>query len=166
VAAAAVLLTRDGGHSSSTPPPATGSVQLRVAGPYDPPPGDGVEDNGRLSLATDGNPATAWATEWYATPQFGSLKSGVGLVVDAGKPVRLRSLTVQSDTPGFTAVVKAGSSAHGPFSAVSQQQTVGRTTTFSLDVPSPQEYYMLWVTMLPGDSGPHFHADVNELTAG
>jgi hypothetical protein len=73
---------------------------------------------------------------------------------------------LQSDTPGFTAVVKAGPARTGPFQDVSQPQTVGSKTTFSLQVPAASEYYLVWITTLPADTGPHYRADVNEVTAG
>ena len=89
-------------------------VRLRAAAPYDPAPGDGVEDNSRLALATDSSLSTAWSTEWYASPRFGGLKPGVGIVLDAGRPVALRSVTVASDTPGFTGVIETAAAEHGP----------------------------------------------------
>jgi serine/threonine protein kinase len=153
----------------STPPahpaaPPAPLPHLREVAAYDPPPGDGVEMNGELPYATDGNPSTAWSTEWYGTPQFAGIKTGVGIVVDAGKPVRLPALTVQSDTPGFTAVVKMGPSPSGPFHAISGQKTVGARTRFVLH-GGRGRYYLLWVTSLSPSTGPKYHADVNEITA-
>ena len=82
---------------------------------------------------------------------FGNLKDGVGLVVDAGRSVKLRTLTVVSDTPGFIADVKAGASSTGPFDTVSSSRTVGGETTFQLSVPRPERYYLVWITRLaPG----------------
>ena len=44
---------------------------MRAVGVYDPPPGDGVENNQYLPLATDGKLATAWTTQWYLSEHFG-----------------------------------------------------------------------------------------------
>jgi hypothetical protein len=142
------------------------SVHLRAVAPYDPPPGDGVEDNPGLPLATDGRPATYWSTEWYASRHFGNLKSGVGIVLDAGRPVRLSVLRVLSDTPGYTAVIKTGSSPQGPFRAVSAQQTGGRDTSFALHVASPARYYLIWITDLSPGTAPNFQTHINEVSAG
>ncbi len=54
------------------------------------PAGDGSEHSYSAPRATDGNPATYWDTERYDTPLFGKLKSGLGLVLDAGRPVKAR----------------------------------------------------------------------------
>ena len=139
-----------------TPAAATTPVRLSGITAYDPD-GDGQEHDETASEATDGNPATFWRTEHYN----GSLnKPGVGLVLDAGKSVRLSKLTVTSETPGFTAQVQAGASSTGGFTAVSPSSVVGTSTTFSLD-GSPERYYLLWVTDLGGNP----RVEVNEVTA-
>jgi eukaryotic-like serine/threonine-protein kinase len=167
IAAAGYLLTRGGHETAATvgpPPAAAGTVGVRAVGARDPE-GDGGEHNERVALATDGDLSTYWETEHYASRDFGRLKSGVGLVLDAGRPVRLGALTVRTDTPGFTAVIRAGSSADGPFTAVSGPQTVAGSTAFSLRVASPEQYYLLWITQLAPD-GDRFQTHVNEVTTG
>ncbi len=90
-------------------------VHLVASNAYDPQ-GDGQEHDEEVPNATDGDPATYWETEDYrGSVTFGSLKDGVGIVFDAGRPVKLGSLTVVSDTPGYVARVEAGSSSTGPF---------------------------------------------------
>ncbi len=59
------------------------TVTLRGVTGYDPA-GTNGEHNAKAPLATDGRLSTSWETETYATPDFGNLKSGVGLVLDAG----------------------------------------------------------------------------------
>ena len=113
------------------------------------------------SAATDGDQATFWSTESYSSPAFGNLKPGVGLVLDAGGAVKLGSITVTTDTPGYTALIMAGDSEAGPFSDDSSSQTVGASTTFSLNGASAR-YYVIWITRLPPGDAAH----VNEATAG
>ena len=56
----------------------------RSASDFDPE-GDGRE-TGTQRLAIDGNPTgTAWTTEHYDTQDFGGVKEGVGIAIDAGK---------------------------------------------------------------------------------
>ena len=137
-------------------------IHLVASNAYDPG-GDGQEHDELVQNATDGNPSTSWETERYHSVTFGNLKDGVGLVVDAGRAVKLRALTVVSDTPGFSADVKAGASPTGPFDTVSDSQTVGGTTTFQLSGPTPERYYLVWITRLaPG--APRTH--IGEVTAG
>jgi hypothetical protein len=161
----AYALRHNGGsaNSSTTQPPSSAQpVQLSAVASYDPSPGDGQEHDERLQYATDHDPSTYWETEHYSSNTFGGLKSGVGLVVAAPQAVKLSQLTIKSDTPGWNAVIKAGSSAQGPFAPVSDTQSVGASTTFTLHVPEAQRYYLIWITQLVDQLD---RADVNEVTA-
>jgi len=140
------------GGGGSTP------VSLSAVTAYDPN-GGGGEHNSDASQATDENPVTYWRTEHYARPDFGGLKDGVGLVLNAPGAVALKTLTVTSETPGFIAVVKAGNSA-GTAQADSDPETVGTKTTFDLNGLSGS-VYVLWITRLPAGG----RAQVNEVTA-
>jgi eukaryotic-like serine/threonine-protein kinase len=135
---------------------ASTTVQLTASTAYDPVGGGEHDDQARN--ATDGNPSTYWPTEHYANPDFGGLKTGVGLVLTAraGAP---KTLTVTSDTPGFTAVVKSGSSA-GSAQTVSDSEVVGGKTTFDLH-GADGPVIVLWITQLSPERLVH----VNEVTA-
>jgi eukaryotic-like serine/threonine-protein kinase len=146
--------TSAGGQGSPGP-----TVELRGVSDYDPQ-GNGREHSATAAMATDGNAATSWYTETYKTRDFGGLKDGLGLVLDAGGPVVLRSLTVSTATPGFLAVVRAGDSRSGPFGDDSAAETVGTTTTFALQGATAR-YYVLWITRLP----PARRVQVGEVTA-
>ena len=57
------------------------------------PDGYGKGDNNRLApLAIDTSLATAWRTGWYASPHFGNLQSGTGLLLDMGRTVTVTSV--------------------------------------------------------------------------
>jgi serine/threonine-protein kinase len=144
-----------GGGGSGAP------VSVQGVASYDPFGNDHVEDPGDVGKATDGNTATYWQTEHYANSNFGNLKSGVGLVLDAGAPVKLKSLTVRSTTPGYRAVIKSGDSPDGPFTTDSAEQDGSSTTTFSL-TGNEARYYLIWLTNL----GPADQVRINEVTAG
>jgi eukaryotic-like serine/threonine-protein kinase len=148
-----------GGQGSPGQGSAAGAVALRGVTDYDPQ-GNGREHSATAVAATDGNSSTSWYTETYATRSFGGLKDGLGLVLDAGGPVALRSLTVVTETPGFRAVIRAGDSASGPFTDDSATETVGPTTSFTL-AGATARYYVLWITELP----PGRSAKVGEVTA-
>lgn len=132
------------------------AIRVQGVGTYDPSPGDGHEHNERVALATDGNVGTYWTTEQYRS----FTKPGVGLVLDAGRPVQGTALRVRTDTPGFTAVIRTGNSEAGPFRVDSSSKTVGATTTFQLNSTSPTEYYVVWITGLAPGLG---NAHVNEV---
>ncbi len=159
---AALVLAGGGGQErvvgGGPGPAAAATVHLRGVGDYDPQ-GDGGEPAYTAPRATDGNPATYWTTEIYATREFGNLKRGLGLVLDAGSPVRLGRLTVQTPTPGFTARVEVGDSPQGPFQPDSAARVVGARTTFALQGKRGR-YYVVWLSELP----PQRYARISEVT--
>jgi serine/threonine protein kinase len=146
------LLMIAGGNEGKSTGEAVGLIGI---GSYDPE-GDQSEHTERVGLATDRNLATYWTTEHYRSFS----KSGVGLILDAGRPVEASQVRVQTDTPGYTAQIRAGNLLTGPFSAVSESKTVGATTTFDVDPKAPARYYVIWITALTGDV-----AHVNEARA-
>jgi len=129
-------------------PPAARSrfVKLTAAGAFDPE-GDGHERDEEASLAVDGNRSTFWRTERYS--RF--FKTGVGLVLDAGRAVRVRQVVVDSATPGVRAEIRIGSSRTGPFTRVSPAKTLTARTTFPV-AGRTGRYVVVWVTALPPES--------------
>jgi serine/threonine-protein kinase len=134
-------------------------VPLKGVGDYDPQ-GNGGEHSATAPLATDGDISTYWMTESYGSQDFGRLKDGVGLVLDAGSSVSLAQLTVMTPTPGFTAEIQSGDSSTGGFTVDSPSQRVNGTTTFTLNGQNAR-YYVVWITLLP----PGLRAEISEVTA-
>jgi serine/threonine-protein kinase len=154
-------VTRTGvGNLGSSPPPARGThaVHLSGVGAWDPQGGDGEHDSAAPN-ATDGNPDTFWGTEHYQSFD----KPGVGVVLQAPSAVQLKSVTVTTDTPGFTAEIQSGPSAHGPFvTVVSPSRVVGDRTRFVIGGSKAATFYLVWITQLPPGSDT---AHVNEVSA-
>jgi len=161
VVLAIALVLGDRGGSPGGAGAIANPVALRGVGAYDPPPGDGQEHDAAAPRATDGNEATYWETSTYRYPDGGLGKPGVGLVLDAGRAVTLHRLVVTTDTPGFTARIRAGDSPTGPFRFVSGPQTVSKSTTFDLE-NAQARYFVVWITNL----GTHSQVHVNEVVAG
>jgi serine/threonine-protein kinase len=151
------LLALRGIHVTGGPSPAKAApIHLRGVGAWDPF-GDNSEHDDKASLATDKSTSTFWYTEDYRS----FTKSGVGLVLDAGRPVKPHGITISTDTPGFTAEIQAGNDRTN-FHAVSPPQSIDATTTIRLDLHSAQRYFVVWITKLPGGSG---SMHINEVTA-
>jgi hypothetical protein len=145
----------------TTPPAATGTVlTVRGVGAYDPVGGDGEHDS-EAPLATDRNGDTFWTTSSYHYGNGSLGKPGVGVVLDAGRPVQVHRIGIATDTPGFRASIRASNSPRGGFTAVTPTRTVGGQAQFAVHGP-PRRYYLIWITKL----GPGYDtAHVNEVSA-
>ncbi len=141
----------NGGSKAST----TTEVRLPgdAASEFDPPPGDESE-TGTEQLAIDSNPTgTAWSTEHYDSPDFGGLKDGVGLAIDAGDAVAAKSMVIRSLTSGYDAQIYEATGS--PPSALSDWgQPVatisdgGGSKTVTLP-GKPAESFLVWITKAP-----------------
>jgi putative peptidoglycan lipid II flippase len=136
-----LLVSRDDGNPGKAA--SGGAVTLQGVASFDPQ-GDGEEHTERVGDATDGNAATYWTTERYNSFS----KPGVGLVLDAGAARELSQIAVTTDTPGFTAEIRAGDSPEGPFdTVVGSSRTVNDSTTWDLE-GAKSRYYVVWITQL------------------
>ena len=151
---AALFLGRGGASVGSTPVHLHGITTLDPGGPQE------QSLASTAVKATDGDPTSAWTTQTYLTNGFDGLTTGLGLVLSSPRSVALKSLTVTTLTPGFTARIEAGSSPSGPFIVDSATRTVGRKTTFLLDGKSGS-YWLVWLTQL----GPQLTAKITNVTA-
>jgi serine/threonine-protein kinase len=152
------LLTLRGGGGQNVPVGA--AITITGSGAYDPY-GDGTEHEVDAPKATDGNVTTYWATEKYNSGLEVVHKAGVGLVLDATSVVQLSRITVITDTPGFTAEIRATNIQGTLGQKVSESRIVGRTTRFAIDQPAPKRYYLVWITKV----APGVPAHVNEVHA-
>jgi eukaryotic-like serine/threonine-protein kinase len=144
-----------GGTAAATNKP----IKLSGVGAYDPEGGDGEHDS-EAPLATDGSESTFWRSSQYNS-NLSALKDGVGLALDAGREVEPSKLTLTSTAPGFTAEIRTGTSASGPFETkVSDSQTVSSQTTFELQ-DAKARYFVIWITEILADT----HAEINEVRA-
>lgn len=125
---------------------------------FDPAPGDGVENPDQVAFAHDGEQATAWQTQTYATAKFGNLKKGIGLVVDLGSPQQIRGVDLTFLAAGSDVQLRAMAPDAGTqgttldaFSPVAQVQNAGQAVAFTTNTRS--RYWLIWLTSLPRVAG-------------
>ena len=132
-------------------------VTLRAVASYDPQGDDGQEHPEAVALATDDSLATYWPTESYRASLAALGKDGVGIVLDARRRGEPGKIVVQSDTPGFTAEIRDGSSAQGPFDDVAAEgKEVGTRTVFDTG-DTEARYWLVWITDLGENSSVHLN---------
>lgn len=122
-------------------------------------PGDDPQGAG---LAMDGNPGTAWHTDWYTTPRFGNLYPGTGLLLDMGHQVTVNKVRVRlGPAPGAHFQIRVGSAPNLPGLPV-VARSAGPRGVIKLPLASPAHgrYVMVWFTQLPRDAAGTFQVHV------
>ena len=178
-----VVFVRNLGRGSDAPsanPSASGSPSAKAAAStkvpissvtdFDPE-GDPPEENpDETALAFDGNPSTAWQTLTYrGSPKLGGLKSGVGLLVDLGKPARVGEVRLTLiGTPTSLEILAAPGSTTAPTSTdglttVASATDAGTDVDLKLDKPTTTRWLVVWLTSLPPASG-GFKGQVAEVS--
>jgi putative peptide zinc metalloprotease protein len=128
----------------------------------------GNENSASAGNAIDGNPATAWQTQYYlGSPEFGGLKKGSGLILDMGRPVTLSSITIMfGPTPGADVSIEVGpddvvaASTLSTFTTVAQADDIGGTHTFQAVRSVKGRYVLIWFTKLPPAGAGRFAAEI------
>ena len=121
------------------------------------PEGDGEENDDEAGLAVDRDRTTAWTTDLYhGSSHLGGLKSGVGLLLDLGKPRSVQVAALALTAAGSDVEIRAGDQA--PATAadlplVGRHDLAPQRTKITFDHPVRARYWLLWFTNLPPDSG-------------
>jgi hypothetical protein len=130
---------------------------------------DGASDGDNPDLAyriLDVSTDQPWYTQWYATPEFGGLRSGTGLMLDLGttETVTNIGLTLGS-TPGTDVQVRVGSTPSVDLPTVASASGVGGTVRLTPSSASGR-YVLIWFTRLPSDGQGHYQVDVYHVSVG
>jgi serine/threonine-protein kinase len=149
-----------------------GGSEIRLspsaAGEFDPEGDD--QETGSQEQAVDSNPTgTAWSTEHYDTPDFGGLKDGVGLSIDADSTVTAKSMVIRSLTPGYDAeIYQADGSPPGELSEWGQPVATisdgGENETVNLP-EKPAQSFLVWITKAPtaADDPGRFQMEISDV---
>jgi transcriptional regulator with XRE-family HTH domain len=122
------------------------------------------DDPANAHLAIDGNPGTAWRSDWYTSAAFGNLYPGTGLLVNMGRPVTITSARIRfGPARGGSFQLRVGGRpslaglrpvAHGIPAGVARLR---------LASPARGRYVLIWFTRLPVDPSGSYRASVYDL---
>jgi serine/threonine-protein kinase len=173
-AAGGYFFVNDVSSSSSSRPGSTGvapQVAVRQSQAFDPLGNGGLRDenSAQAPLATDGNPATTWATEIYSTPDFGHAKAGVGIVVQLVATANLSTVTVDTVEAGWSAQIYVSDASDSSLqnlsdwgSPVASGDATGSSQTFQVNPTATGSKVLVWITHLPSSGRLH----ISEITVG
>ncbi len=170
VTTAPATSTETTGTDSTTSTGAAGQpLEVQSALTFDPPPGDGSENDDQAANAIDGDAATFWETENYRSDPVLS-KGGVGLVLALPARERISAVELRTPTPGFTAGIYTSAQAAPPDTLAgwdpgTAPRTISRTRQ-QLDLPKAvrARYILIWITRLAPAEGAGFSAQIAEAT--
>ncbi len=165
---------RHAGYAGRVPPaPKTttpGAVPARTLTPVSAaafgPSGAGQGDDPQLApLAIDGNPATAWHTDWYKTARFGNLYAGTGLLVDMGRPATITAARITlGPAHGASFQLRVGAAPSlADLPPVAQAASMSGVVHLRLTTPAHGRYVLIWFTSLPPDPAGTFQASVYDV---
>jgi serine/threonine protein kinase len=149
----------DPAESRSESPSPVASTPIPVKGVTDfDPEADPPEENPDLApLAVDGKPGTAWTTVTYqGNPKLGGLKSGVGLLVDLGKPVDVGGvrLTLLGRPTSLKILAAPRNAQAAPsniegLTRVASADNAGRRVRLPFTKPVTTRWLVVWLTSVP-----------------
>jgi hypothetical protein len=138
-----------------TPPPAPRPLPVASVAAFGPGgPADG--DNPSIVSRVNEAGAQPWYSSWYASPEFGNLQSGTGLLLDMGGAVKLSGLRlVLGGSPGADVQVRVGNSATlGGLATVASATDVGGSVRLPVTSSVSGRYVLVWFTKLPPNGQP------------
>jgi cytoskeletal protein RodZ len=125
---------------------------------------DGDDPQG-AALAAGGDPARAWASQWYATAHFGALKNGTGLLLDMGRTVTVASVRLSLVYSGADIQLRAGTKpVLASLPRVASASNAGGTVRLQPGSPVLVRYVLIWFTKLPPDHAGTYRASVYRIT--
>ena len=152
---------------TATPKPTVARVQALepVSAVAFGPHGTADGDNPQIATRVLTDPAMGWVSQWYATPSFGDLKQGTGLLLDLGRTVTVTTVTLTlGSPPGTSLELRLGAA---PDLTALPVVATGTATRDQLSLPlaSPAKgrYVLLWFTRLPPDDAGTYELFVHQV---
>jgi hypothetical protein len=123
------------------------------------------DDPGNAEAVISGGASRPWTTQWYATPEFGMLKHGTGLLLDLGGKVTATSVVIGlSNYGGASLEIRAGNStAPQELRVVATAGNAGGVLRLTLPHPVAARYLLIWITQLPPDGAGHYAETVSHV---
>lgn len=139
--------------TTTRPTTTPADLPIASASSFDPPPGDGTENDDMTALVLDDDPATAWRTSTYEDGAEMRLKPGVGLVLSLEDTATLDTLAISSPSAGWNTSIYVHEGAipdtlEGWGTPVTGKSDLEPgTTTFALDGHKAR-HVLIWITRL------------------
>lgn len=139
--------TEETDEETSAEPPTIAAVEALD------PEGDDEENSEDAENVLPDEDGT-WQSETYNSPEFGNLKSGLGLLLELEEEGEFSEVLIDSETPGGDVEIRVGDS-----SDPEEAEVVGNgelpdgSGSIELDEPASGSHVFIWIVELPADGG-------------
>jgi hypothetical protein len=160
-----------------TTPPAPATPASTTASPASHPLGvasvvafgpEGTADGDNPGIASrvlDVSTGLPWYTQWYATPDFGNLRPGTGLLLTLAAAATVRDVQlVLGDAPGTDVQVRVGNSPVADLPTMASSSDVAGTVRITVPATATGRYVLIWFTRLPPDGPGRYQVSVYSVT--
>jgi len=163
------------GPASAIPPGITApaslaphSLTVASVAAFGPGGASDGDNPGIVSRIIDVSATQPWYSSWYATPEFGNLQSGTGILLDMGKTVTVTSAElVLGAAPGADVQVRVGDSPYlADLPSAASASGVGGTVRLKVASQARGRYVLIWFTRLPPRSRGEYQIEVYDVTIG
>ena len=141
---------------ATTPDAAAADQAATITGSIDfDPEGDGSEhpDEAQAGNAFDGDASTSWSSESYTSPDWGSLKPGVGLILTLDQPGPISAVEFDTPLSGWQAEVYVADSPQESLDGWGEPAATFPTSdsgTNAVEVDAEGGAVLLWFTRADG----------------
>ncbi|MFF5534482.1 protein kinase family protein [Streptomyces cinerochromogenes] len=159
--------TTDSGDKNKKKPVTGKPIAIKGARDFDPFGRDGSEKPGDIGKAYDSSTATYWQTDFYLSPEFGNLKSGVGIILDLGKVQQVGKVTVTFVGQTSVELRAAGADAGAEPTSFEAYSKVadgsGTTVVLQPGKALKSQYLLVWLTKLPAENNGQWRGRVADI---
>lgn len=148
----------DGSRAGTPGAHSLGVSSITAVGPDGPSDGDNPRTAARLLDVDTDQP---WYSQWYASPSFGGLRSGTGLLLDLGNAETVTDvrLTLGSEL-GADVQVRVGNTPSVDLPTVASAWGAAGSMRLTAATPAAGRYVLIWFTRLPPDGHGHYQVNV------
>lgn len=106
-----------------------------------------------------------WYSQWYATPSFGGLRTGTGLLLNLDRDATVTDVVLTLGSAAGTDVqVRVGNSPSVDLPTVASAYDVGGRVRLKATFPDRVRYVLIWFIRLPSNAPDHYQVDVYNVS--
>jgi len=162
---AAGAATTAGPAPSGSSTPASRALTVTSVAAFGPGGTANGDNPGIVSRILAAGTDQPWYSQWYATPEFGNLQSGTGLLLDMGETVTVTDFRlVLGRALGADVQLRVGNSPSVDMPSVATAWGAGGAVQLTATTPAKGRYVLIWFTRLPPDGQGHYQVRVYNAT--